>query len=96
MTTGLFKNIVNKSKGNMPPPKHRYPKNASPVYHNTTVTQENDIKYNIIKMIEVIKEKINRSLKEIEEHIIKWIELFKDKTNKLLKIYTTKQVQKLI
>jgi hypothetical protein len=41
----------------MTAPKHRYPIKASPGYPSTNETQENDLKYNLIKMIEAIKRK---------------------------------------
>ena len=46
-------------------------------------------------MIEVFKEKMNTSLKEIEENAIKWVEAFKEEINKWLKIdeSTIKQVK---
>jgi hypothetical protein len=41
----------------MTPPKHSYPTTASPVYANITKIQENDLKSNLIKMVEPYKEK---------------------------------------
>jgi hypothetical protein len=51
----------------MTPPKHSYWNTASPVYLNTTETQEYDLKSNPIKIIGAVKEEMNKSLKEIEE-----------------------------
>jgi hypothetical protein len=64
------KYTINKSQGNMTPPKHSYSTTASPGYPNTTETQENYLKSNIIKMIEAFKEKMNNSLQEIQENTI--------------------------
>jgi hypothetical protein len=55
------KNIVNKSQGNVIPPKHSYPTAASPEYPNAPETQESDLKPNLIKMIESFKEEMNKS-----------------------------------
>ena len=44
---------------------------ASPGYPNTHGTQENDLKSNLMKMIETFKEEMNKSLKEIQENMIK-------------------------
>ena len=63
----------------MTPPKHSYPGRLG--YPNTTKTQENVLKYNLIKWIEVLKEEMNKSLKEIQENMIKQIEFFKEETN---------------
>jgi len=58
----------------MTPPRHTYPTTAaSPGYANTTKTQENDPKSNLIKMIEAFKEEMNKSLKETQKNTIKQI-----------------------
>jgi hypothetical protein len=49
----------------MTPSKHSYPTTASLRYPNTAEAQENDIKSNLIKMIEAFKDEINKPLKEI-------------------------------
>ena len=43
----------------MTPSEHIYLTIESPGYPNTTKAQENDIKFNLIKMIEPFKEDIN-------------------------------------
>lgn len=43
----------------MSPPELSYHTTASPEYSNITETQENDLKTNFMKMIEVLKEKMN-------------------------------------
>ena len=69
----------------MTPSEHSYPTTACPGYSNTTKTQENDLKSNLIKMIKAFKEEINKSLKEIWENKIKQINIvFKEETNKSL------------
>ena len=50
-----------------------YPTVACPDYYNTTEIQENDLQQNLIKMIEAFKDKINKSLKEIQENTIKQV-----------------------
>ena len=55
----------------MSPPKPRNPTIASPDYFNTAEAQENDLKTNFMKMINVLKEKMNKSFKEIKEKKIK-------------------------
>jgi hypothetical protein len=42
---------------------HSYPTTASPRYTNRTAAQENDLKSNLIKMIEAFNEEINKTLK---------------------------------
>jgi hypothetical protein len=53
------------------PSEHSYPTTASPGYPNRPEAQENDLKSNLIKMIEAFKEEMNKSLKEIQENTIK-------------------------
>lgn len=65
MSTELLNNTVNKSQGNMALPKHR--STASSGYHNTNITQENDLKSSIIKMIKALKEEMDRHRTEIQK-----------------------------
>jgi hypothetical protein len=65
------KNTVNKSQSNMTPSDLSYPTTASPGYSNTMKAQENNLKFNHIKMIEGFKEEINKALKEIQKSTIK-------------------------
>ena len=60
MTKGQCKNTVNNSQGNMAPSETIYPITASPEYSNTAETEENDLKINHMKMIEGLKEKMNK------------------------------------
>jgi hypothetical protein len=48
----------------MAPPGHSYPTTANPEYSNTVKAQEDDVKYNLIKMMDVFKQEINKSLKK--------------------------------
>ena len=57
----------------MIPSDHRYPFTDNPGYPNTTRAQENDLKSNLIKMIETFKEETNKSLKDIQENVIKMV-----------------------
>lgn len=51
----------------MPPPEPSYPTSASPKYCNTTEAQEKDVKTNLMKIIELHKEEMDKSFKEIKE-----------------------------
>lgn len=63
----------------MAPPKDSYPTTASPEYPNTTRIQENDFKSNTGKMIEDVKEEMNKTFKEIQENEVKHIGLKRGK-----------------
>ena len=52
----------------MSSPDPSYPTIASPKYSNTTEAQENDLETNLMKMIEVLKEEMNKPFKEIQEN----------------------------
>jgi hypothetical protein len=63
-------------QNNMTISGHSYLTTASPGYPNTTETQENDLKHNLMKIIGAFKEE----MKETQENIIKQmkkIKLFK-------------------
>jgi hypothetical protein len=81
MVKGQYKNTINKSQGNMGPPEPSYGTTASPGYSNTAEAQENDLKSNLMKMIEAFKEKMNKSLEEINENTIKQVK----KMNKIFR-----------
>lgn len=51
----------------MSPPEPSYPTTTSPENPDTTEAHENDLKTNFTKMIEVLKKKNNRFLKECQE-----------------------------
>lgn len=53
------------TKANVSPPEPNYSTIARPEHSNTSETQENDLKVNIIKMIEGLKEKVKKSLNQI-------------------------------
>lgn len=57
------KNTVNKSQSSIRYSEHSYPTTASSGYPNTIEAQENDPKYNLIKMIEAFKKKMFKSFK---------------------------------
>ena len=50
----------------MAPPKPSYSPTASPRYPKETEAQEEDLKSNLIKMIEAFKEDMIKTLKEIQ------------------------------
>jgi hypothetical protein len=67
----------------MTPSEHYFPTTANPGYPNTIKAQENDLKSNLTKMKDTFKEKINKSLNEIQETTIKHVEVFKEEMNKI-------------
>jgi spore germination protein YaaH len=73
ITRGQYKNTFNNTQGNMALPEPSYPITAHPGYSNTVEAQENDLKSNLMKMIVVFKEQINKLLKEIQEYSIKQV-----------------------
>jgi hypothetical protein len=56
MAIGPQKNIINKIQGHMTPPRYSYPTTKSPRYLNTMKTQENDLKSNLLKIVESLQE----------------------------------------
>lgn len=67
MPSCQFKNTIN-NYDNMEPPKPSYPTIASSKYSNTAKAQENNIRSNLVKMIEALKEEMNKYLLEIQEN----------------------------
>lgn len=55
------------NQGNILPQEPSYPTTGRPEYCNTTEAQEKDLKRNFMKMIDILKEGVNKSLKEIVE-----------------------------
>lgn len=55
------------NQGNMLAQEPSYPTAERPEYCNTTEAQEKDLKRNFMKMIDILKEGVNKSLKEIVE-----------------------------
>jgi hypothetical protein len=72
MVKSQLKNTINKSQGNMAPLEPSYLTIISPGYPNIAETQD-DLKPNIIKMIEAFKGEMNKSLKEIQENTFKQV-----------------------
>ena len=60
---------------------------TEPSYPATAIpeVQKDDLKSNLIKMIDAFKEEINKFLEEIQEKTIKQVEVFKEKTYPLNK-----------
>lgn len=58
----------------MSPPEHSYFTTTNPEQSSTAEEPENDLTTNFMKMIEVIKEDMNKSLKKWEETIYKQME----------------------
>jgi hypothetical protein len=67
MAKGQLMNTNNNIQGNIVPPKPRYPTTTSNGYTNTTKAQEDNLKTNVLKMIEDFKEEMNESLKHMPE-----------------------------
>lgn len=64
----------------MTPSEHSSHPTARSGYPNTTKAQENDLKSIVRKMIEAFKEKMNKSIKEIQGNILKQVEVFEEET----------------
>lgn len=62
----------------MAPSEHSYLTTATPGYPNTTQAQENDLKSNLIMIIDTFKEEINKSFKEIQQSTIMQVKEMKD------------------
>lgn len=74
-----FKNTINSSQNDVST-RAQQPTRASPEYYKTAQSQEKDPKMAFVNIIEVFKEEMNKSFKEIYENInIKrnWIKQFK-------------------
>jgi hypothetical protein len=52
----------------MKPSEHSYPTTKSPGYPSKIKAEGNDLKTNVIKIIEAFKEEMNKSPKEIQEN----------------------------
>jgi hypothetical protein len=60
---GKHKNISNRTQCNLGPSEPNSPITSSPRYTKTTEKQNSELKSNLMKMIEVLEEDINNSLK---------------------------------
>ena len=56
-----------------------YPSTTNPGYSNETEAQEEDFKFNLIKLIRAFKEEMNKFLKEIHENTFKQVKALKRK-----------------
>ena len=59
------KNEINRTQGNTRSAELCFPATTNPRYPNETEAQEENLKSNLIKMIEAFKEDMNESLKKI-------------------------------
>lgn len=66
------KNTINSRHGNMSLPEPGYPTIAGSEYSNINKAQENDLNTNYMKMLEALKEEINKSVKEIQKNTDNW------------------------
>jgi hypothetical protein len=55
----------------MASPKLYYATSASPRYPNMSYVQENDLKCNVLTILEAFKEEMTETLKEIQENTTK-------------------------
>jgi hypothetical protein len=63
--------MVNNSQGNMSPSELSHFSTVSTEYPNTAEAQENELKINFIKITEILKKEINKSLKKIQKNTIR-------------------------
>lgn len=66
MPRSQCKNTINGIQNSMSP-EPSSPTTSSPEYSNTAVAQGNDLKTNFMKMTEVFKEEMSKTLKESQE-----------------------------
>ena len=60
-----------------------YPSTTNPGYPNETEAQEEDFKFNLMKLIKAFKEDMNKFLKEIHENTFKQVYMaLKEEANK--------------
>ena len=74
------------------------PTTTGPGYQNTPEKQDFDLKSHLMKVVDVIKEDIDNSLKEIQENTSKQVEALKEETNKSFREIeknTIKQIKEL-
>jgi hypothetical protein len=62
------KNIINNTQGNISPLEPRYRTTAGPEYSNIHEAQEIDLKNTFMNIREMLKEEMNKPLKEILEN----------------------------
>ena len=86
MPKGQYKNTTKKTRGNRVPPESSYHVITNPGYPTETEAQEDDLKSNLIKMIEPFKKDMIKSLKEIQENTYSQVGALKEKTNKYKEI----------
>lgn len=72
MTKYQCNNLMNNNQVNISPPEDSHLTTASP--EHLTKSQDNNIKANFVRMLEVHKEKMNKSIKDTEGKTIKRLE----------------------
>lgn len=68
MPRGHYKDEINNIYGNMSPPELSYFTIAGHEYSNVVVDQRKDLKANYMKMVDALKEEMNKSHKAIYEN----------------------------
>ena len=81
MPMGQCKNKFNKTQSNMASWETSYLAKTNPGYPNENEAQEESLNFNILKMIEALKEDF--SFKEIQENTFKQVEALKEETKKI-------------
>lgn len=76
------KNTINKTQGNMTSTEPSCPATTNPGYPNETEAQEEDFKFNLMKLIKAFKKDMNKFLKEIHENTFKQVKALKEEANK--------------
>jgi hypothetical protein len=71
------KNTANNNKDSTSSTRAQQPYHTGPENCNIVKAQDTDLKITFINMIEVLKEDMNKSLKEIYENTNKWKEMNK-------------------
>ena len=59
-----------------------YPSTTNPGYPNETEAKEENLKLNVIKLLQAFKEDMNKFLKEIHENTFKQAKALKEEANK--------------
>jgi hypothetical protein len=91
MAKGKHKNLTNRNQDHLRLSEPNTPTTTSPGYPNTPKKQDSDLKSYLRIMVEVFKEGINYSFKEIKENTAKQVESLKRTHKNSLKNYRKTQ-----
>jgi hypothetical protein len=79
MAKGKCKNLTNRNKDHSPSSEHSTTNSPSPGDPNKPEKLDQDLKANLMMMLEDIKKDFNNSLKEIQENTAKELQVLKEK-----------------